>query len=281
MDQREKICDVKEPTDEEALISARAKLQYIASCTRPDISAAVQILASDVNNPFAATYLSMKNIIRWCHDTSEVKLHFIPLQRHSLRLLLFTDASFACTPNLKSRMGFVLVLGDTEGRANILPWGSQVCSRVTRSVMAAELLALVYGFDCAHVVQNSLCEILGFDVPIYAHVDSRTVFNTVAKHNSTLEKRLQNDVHSIRQSYRRGEIYSLSWISGKTNPADGLTKGPISASHPLWRLMITNQYKAEPSGWVRQVPIRPRHAPERDTAPLSGDYEIVISRENL
>ena len=281
MDQREKICDVKEPTDEEALISARAKLQYIASCTRPDISAAVQILASDVNNPTAATYLSMKNIIKWCHDTSEVKLRFIPLQRHSLRLLLFTDASFACTPNLKSRMGFVLVLGDTEGRANILAWGSQVCSRVTRSVMAAELLALVYGFDCAHVVQNSLREILGFDVPIYAHVDSRTVFNTVAKHNSTLEKRLQIDVHSIRQSYRRGEIYSLSWISGKTNPADGLTKGPISASHPLWRLMVTNQYKTEPSGWVRQVPIRPRHAPERDTAPLSDDYEIVISRENL
>ena len=213
--------------------------------------------------------------------TEVVKLHFIPLQRHSLRLLLFTDASFACTPNLKSRMGFVLVLGDTEGRANILAWGSQVCSRVTRSVMAAELLALVYGFDCAHVVQNSLRETLGFDVPIYAHVDSRTVFNTVAKHNSTLEKRLQIDVHSIRQSYRRGEIYSLSWISGKTNPADGLTKGPISASHPLWCLMITNRYKAEPSGWVRQVPIRPRHAPERDTAPLSDDYEIVIGRENL
>lgn len=85
--------------------------------------------------------------------------------------------------------------------ANIVHYGSTHCKRVARSVMAAELLGLVYGFDNAFMVKSILDQILGQAVPIDAYLDSRTVFKVVAKKGSTLEKLLQIDVNAIRVSH--------------------------------------------------------------------------------
>ena len=105
------------------------------------------------------------------------------------------------------------------GKANLVNWGSSACQRVVRLVMAAELLALVYGFDCAFVVQSALEDIYGYAIPIHVFVDSRTVFNLIAKDANSLEKRLQIDAYAIRQSYRRGELRSLAWIPGEVKPS--------------------------------------------------------------
>ena len=93
--------------------------------------------------------------------------------------------------------------------------------------MAAELLALVYGFDQAYVIKHTLEKTLSKDIPIDVLIDSRTVFNTEAKGTGTLEKRLLIDVSALHQSHYIGELRSIGWISGKNNPADGLTRDII------------------------------------------------------
>jgi len=85
---------------------------------------------------------------------------------------------------------------------------------------------------------------------IDAYVDSKTVFNEVAKQSSTLEKRLQIDVHALRESHSKGELRYLAWIPGNQNVADALTKGLIDARHPLWNLMTKNRLEIKPNGWV-------------------------------
>jgi len=70
--------------------------------------------------------------------------------------------------------------------------------------MAAELHALIYGFDNAYLVRDILEEVLQQKIEIDGYLDSRTVFNVVAKSSSTLEKRLQIDVHALRTSRKRG-----------------------------------------------------------------------------
>lgn len=72
--------------------------------------------------------------------------------------MLFTDASFGNTDNYKSELGFVLQLVDKSNTANIIHYGSMRCNRVTRSVLAAELYALIYGFANAFIVQSALEE---------------------------------------------------------------------------------------------------------------------------
>lgn len=147
-------------------------------------------------------------------------------------------------------MGFILALVDKHNNANIVHYGSARCRRVTRSVLAAEVHGLVYGFDSAIVAKNMLEEILGKQLRIYGIVDSRTLLNIVVKSSRTLEKRLQIDVFALRESHLRGELRYLAWTPGTMNPADGLTKGMVKNSHPLWQLMCTNKLDTRPLGWV-------------------------------
>ncbi len=138
------------------------------------------------------------------------------MDENTLRLVLFTDASFANSDNLKSQIGFVLALADASGNANIIHYGSSRYKRVTRSVLAAEVHALVYGFDNAFVARDILKEILGRDIPIDGIVDSRTLFNEIAKNSTTEEKRLQIDVHALRESHESGRTSQFSMGSRKS-----------------------------------------------------------------
>ena len=246
----------EDPSTNEEFVSIRAKLQYIAGCTRPDIAGPVQILASESKNPTDESFSKLKKIIKYCKDSRNDGLQFIDLDISTMRILLFTDAAFANISDLSSQMGFLIALQDANGRCNIVHYGSARCRRVTRSIMAAELLALVYGFDQAYVIKHTLEKLLSKTIPIDALIDSRTVFNTVAKGKGTLEKRLLIDVSALRQSHYIGELRSIGWINGKENPADGLTREVLlKEDHPLKKMMRSNFYKVQPTGWASTTAI--------------------------
>lgn len=147
--QSTKLGKLKNQACHEDMVSTRALIQYIASCTRPDLCAEAQLLSSAVSNPDAGTYKKMEKLVSRCRNTSQAGLRYVNLDKESQRLLLFTDASFANANKLKSQLGFFGVLCDKHGRGNIVHYGSTTCKRVARSVMSAELHALVYGFDNA------------------------------------------------------------------------------------------------------------------------------------
>lgn len=252
INQSEKLRGLSKAINEDTFTRTRAKIQYIGSCTRPDVSSRSQLLSSTLTAHFPQRLKQLNKLIEWCHETCEFEMQYVPLQKDTLRLLLFTDASFANADKLRSQIGFVLVLADDQLNGNIIHYGSVHCKRVTRSVMAAELLALVYGFDQAYVAQDILQQIIGVQVPIDGFIDSKTVFNVVAKAGATLEKRLQIDVSALRESHDRNELRCLSWIPGHENYADGLTKDTFSAEHPLWNLMKTNKVNIHPQGWIEE-----------------------------
>ena len=80
--------------------------------------------------------------------------------------------------------------------------------------MAAEIVAFVHGCDNDYTVRDLLQELLGVQVPLEGYLDSRTVFNIIAKNAMTVEKRLQIDAFGIRESCDRGEIRTLGRIAG-------------------------------------------------------------------
>ena len=124
--------------------------------------------------------------------------------------------------------------------------------------MAAEIHGLLYRFDSAYIIMLTLQEILGREIDLEGQVDSQTLFNVVAKYASTLEKRLQIDVNSIRQRQDNGELKKLGWIPGHQNNADGLTKMLISKAHPLWKLITTNSIDINIKGWATENSFRKR-----------------------
>jgi len=58
--------------------------------------------------------------IQWQIENAARGLHFVKLEKDTLQLLVFTDASFANNKDLSSQIGSVLVLADGNGNANIL-----------------------------------------------------------------------------------------------------------------------------------------------------------------
>ncbi len=174
--------------------------------------------------------------------TKNTGLDFVRLDIDSLYLVAFTDAAFANAPGCRSQLGFVVAAMNTSGAANIVHYGSSRCRRVARSVVRAELLALMEGFDVAFTVKHAMREIHQRDVPLDIFTDSRTVFNIVAKDASSLEKRLQIGAFALRESHCREEIRHFGWIPGIENPADGLTRlRLLSDLHPSecsWRRIL-------------------------------------------
>ena len=252
MDLEKKLHSLKHIDNIPQLVSTRAKIQYNSQCTRPDLCAAVQVSSSDVSQPTPNTFEEMRKIIDQCLATASFKLTYVPLHIKSLSIVLFTDASFANTTNSKSQLGFVVLLKDGTNAANIVHYGSSRCQRVTCSVMASEIHGLLYGFDQAYVAQQILQETLDVPIPIDAYVDSKTLFNVIAKQSSTTEKRLQIDICSLKESHARNELRTLGWIPESSNIADALTKPCTSLSHPIWNVMNTNSIHIPAHGWVTE-----------------------------
>ena len=173
------------------------------------------------------------------------------LEKDSLRLLVFTDASFANNKDLSSQIGYVLVLADGNNNANILHWSSIKCKRVTRSVLASELYGMVHGFDMGASIKATIEKMLEIDLPLVLCTDSRSLYDCLVKLGTTQEKRLMIDVMCLRQAYERREIAEVKWIDGDTNPADSMTKSKPSGA--LRTLIDTNKIQIGEKEWVERT----------------------------
>lgn len=64
---------------------------------------------------------------------------YVPVEMNEAKLLMFTDESLENDRNLRSQLGFLILLDDKKGNANIINYGSVRCPRVIQSVIAREL----------------------------------------------------------------------------------------------------------------------------------------------
>jgi hypothetical protein len=233
-------------------IAQRARGAYIATVCQPEAAFDLSF-AAQVVNPKENDAKALNRRLRWQLDNYSRGLSFIKLDVNSLRLIVFTDSSFANNNDLSSQIGFVIVLADKDNRANILHWSSVKCKRITRSVLASELYAMAHGFDTGSVIKGTIERILKRETPLPLIVctDSRSLYDCLVKLGSTHEKRLMIDLMCLRQSYERREIAEIKWIDGDSNPADAMTKTrPCQA---LRDLIDTNTIHVKATGWVERV----------------------------
>ncbi|KHJ33634.1 hypothetical protein EV44_g3547 [Erysiphe necator] len=139
-------------------------------------------------------------------------------------------------------------------RGNIIHWSSTKCKRVTRSVLASELYAMVNGVDMAVAIGSTLymitCQLKIPNIPIVICTDSFSLYECMVKLGTTKEKRLMIDIMALRQSYERRELSEVRWINGRDNPADAMTKADATKS--LKELIEHNEMTIRVEGWVQR-----------------------------
>ncbi|EED12694.1 conserved hypothetical protein [Talaromyces stipitatus ATCC 10500] len=144
----------KDVSPQEQYVAQRALGAYIASVSQPEASFDLSF-AAQITNPEKDDIKSLNKRLQWQLDNAERGLRFVRLDLDSLRLVIFVDSCFANNKDFSSQIGFVIVLSDAANNANIVHWSSIKCKRVTRSVLASELYAMVHGFDSAASIKSN------------------------------------------------------------------------------------------------------------------------------
>jgi hypothetical protein len=189
-------------------------------------------------------------------------LIYLPINLSTAKLFVFVDGSFANNKDLSSQIGFLIILGNEEQppdssfllTGNVIHWSSTKAKRVTKSVLASEILAMSDGADKAYVIASTISQVttkLGMPkVPIIVCTDSYSLYECLVKLGTTKEKRLMIDIMALREAYETREILEVRWINGEDNPADPFTKR--SPNSTLSTLISKNKLKIRVEGNVNR-----------------------------
>ena len=243
-------------------VAQRARGAYIVTMCQPEMAFKFAH-AAQFQDPSEKQINLLNKGLEWQRKFKK-GLKFVRLDENSLKIVVFSDASFANNVDFSSQIGFVIVLTDKTGAANIIHWASAKARRVTRSVLAAELFAMSLGFDAAASIKATFDQFLLQSpdqslqhrdtvkrrIPLMAVTDSRSLYDCLAKLGTTTEKRLMVDIMCLRQSYERREIAELGCVEGGDNVADAMTKE--KAGTALTRLVDSNRLDLHLLKWVER-----------------------------
>lgn len=177
---------------------------------------------------------------------------FVKLDRDTVSLPLFSDASFASNSDLSSQLGYVVAFADAKGKANNVHCSSVKPKRMTRSVLSSELYVAVHAFDFASTLKTTINDIFGKLVSLTLYTDSKSLYDGLVGINATTEKRLLIDLRMLLESYELRELANAVWISSPHNPADKMTEN--SPTPALQKLLVENSLDLQGSSWIEREP---------------------------
>ena len=151
-------------------------------------------------------------------------LRFPKLDKDSLSISVYSDASFCNNQDGSSQLGYIILLKDKENKCQPLYWSSHKSRRSSRSVLGSEVMAFADAFDMAFTIKYDMQMIMKQYIPLNMYTDSLSLFDVLTKSTTTTEKRLMIDLRSVRECYENQELDNVAHIRSQFNPADSLTK---------------------------------------------------------
>ena len=166
------------------------------------------------------------------HVKNEKNQIFFPsLDPNSIKLALYTDASFNNLSDSVSQRGHIIFLTDFHNKCCPLIWNSSKVKRVVRSTLAAETLALNGGFETALYLFPILGEILHLEhVPITWIADKKSLYDVTSSLTLTTDRLLRVEIATIRQLCERKQV-TLKRVEGKHQMSNCITKKGASPLH--------------------------------------------------
>ena len=151
-DRRHRLEDPLNASEVHELRRLNGSLQYAAVHTRPDIAAKVGFLQSMVTKGRVKHLLEANKVLHEAKSYA-VSLMVVPIPEKHVTFCTFSDASFASSKDNNSYQGTLVIATDwrmlQNQKAVIVPvaWASKKISRVVRSTLSAEVVALCGSLD--------------------------------------------------------------------------------------------------------------------------------------
>lgn len=155
-------------------------------------------------------------------------------RKYELSLLTFADASKGDTNGQIGVLTGLLVGSFAEDSIfHCTSWLSHKSKRPVKSVPAAEILAAGEAIDEAKCIAHAYSELLGMHTGIRLCVDSKDLFSSLSTQRNSIDRSIRADVACIRYEFQVRNIEEITWIPGKLNLADVLTKKDSAISEAL------------------------------------------------
>ncbi len=208
-------------------IAQRAREAYLVSICQSEaffdlshVDQLIEMSSDDIN--------VLNKRLQWQIINQSRDLKYVRLNQKFLRLVIFIDSSFVNNSDLFSQTDYVICLTDAT-HANILHWSSIKWKKVIRSVLSAELFAMIHDLDVELILKSIFIKLLDKKILIslIVIIDSKSLYDCLIRLSITIEKRLIIDVMTLRQFYKRREITEMIWIHEVNNFVDFMIKKRI------------------------------------------------------
>ena len=163
----------------------------------------------------------------------------------SQHISVFADAAFPKIdggPHGQTGYLYRTLLGDGPKAAfHPIAWTSHKQKRICRSSTAAEILAIAEADDFGAAIKQAVHRIMDYAMPLQLNINSRSLWDHMTTQHDTHDFRLRQAVRVLRESFERNDINLMRWVSGKSNPADALTKRNPSTAPLLDEMTSTGR----------------------------------------
>ena len=249
-----------EVTDQERTLfrSLIGALQYAAVHTRPDLSAKVGELQSNVTRAKVEDLIQANKVL-YEAKVNKVALMVLPIEPTRVTFCAFSDASFMSNKSLHAHQGTIIfvttpeLLGNQKAVVAPIAWTSKKVPRVVRSTLSAEAAALSNSVDrllwirmmwawisnpnCEwsnpeQVLESQTRSAVVTDYRSMYDILTRTAVPSCSEHRTTIECLL------IRERLKAN--CDVRWVSSQAMLADCLTK-TMDAS-VLRQCLMTGRY---------------------------------------
>lgn len=209
----------KLPTNEKYR-AAIGCLLYISTNTRPDISAAVNILSQKVENPTQADWDEVKKLIRYLKGTSTLKLK-LGEKSSTSELIGYADANWAEDRlTRKSNSGYIFLFN------GVISWSCKRQDCVALSSTEAEFIALSEACKEAIWIQRVLKDLnWNRSQPTTIYEDNQSAIKLIADEKlSSRSKHIDTKTYFVKD-YVEKKLVQVQFCPTEEMLADLFTKG--------------------------------------------------------
>ena len=118
--------------------------------------------------------------------------------------------------------------------------GSEMCIR--------DSLGTAEGIDEIKIIANVYRELLDVEIGTQICVDSKDLFTSLSTQRNSIDRSIRSDVACIRFEFQVGSINKITWLPGKLNLADALTKRDSPLTEVLQLTLYTGRIQVDLDG---------------------------------
>lgn len=223
-------------TEESAYRALAGTLMYMGNAVVPQAAMITSKMQQQLGDLRVKHIVDGNNLMKEVMTLRPYIKYRRPPGLSNIKVVSLSDAAHGGGESVYGQSGSICGIlidnaGSSERVYHAISWTSHKQKRVSYSAFGAEILAAADADDRGFDLKLSLRSILsGNEIRHELFVDARALFDTITTLHEPREYRLRKTVARMRDAFESGELDCVTWIDGKSNLSDALTKNNAELS---------------------------------------------------